>query len=457
MDRPSRESPPKRRPWRAGGKTLTTSLSHISGVAGAPVDFREGKPAIADRSTEWLCVSGPRGAGRDLRLDGRQPIEVDTRPVYREEGCYSMEVAMSRSVLLVCCGAWMLWGCGRQPTPPAVPDKPPANAASPAPQAPPMPAAIVEGPAASRSAISPGSGEAPSSVASPTRKGREPIYDEMADAKALIAAAVKRAAIERKHVLIEWGGNWCGWCYRLHDVFHQDKTVSPIVHEEYELVLIDSNSNDELMKSYGGKDRQYSYPHLTILDAAGEVLTNQETGSLEIGPKHDPEKVAAFLKTWIPARLNAEQELTKALERAKAEDKSVFVQVGDPYCGWCKRLSAFLSEHEKPLSQDYVHLKIDTVRMTHGDEVALRLAPGTDLGHPWMVILDAEGKRLASSVGPEGSNIGHPSQPAEIDHFLAMLKGTRKRLTDSDLDAFGAELNAAREKHERKLRERAAK
>lgn len=367
---------------------------------------------------------------------------------------------MSRSVLLVCCGAWILWGCGHQPSTPAVPAKPPANAASTASSAPqslPMPAAIVETPAAPLSAIGSGSGDTPPPAASPPRKPREPIYDETADAKTVIAAAVKRAAMERKHVLIEWGGNWCGWCYRLHDVFHQDKTVSPIVHEEYELVLIDSNSNDELMKSYGGKDRQYSYPHLTILNAAGKVLTNQETGSLEIGPRHDPEKVAAFLKTWIPARLDAEQELTKALERAKAEDKSVFVQVGDPYCGWCKRLSAFLSEHETPFGQDYVHLKIDTVRMTHGDEVALRLAPGTDLGHPWMVILDAEGKRLASSVGPAGSNIGYPSQPAEIDHFRTMLKGTRKRLTDSDLDTFGAALNAAREEHERKLRERAAK
>lgn len=138
--------------------------------------------------------------------------------------------------------------------------------------------------------------------ASSARAKREPIYVEQANGKALIAAALEKAKQDHKHVLIEWGGNWCGWCYKLHDVFHHDETVSPIVRKQFELVLIDEGQNRDLMLEYGGKDRQYSFPHLTILDEDGRVLVNQETGSLEEGPRHDPKLVSDFLTKWIPGQ-----------------------------------------------------------------------------------------------------------------------------------------------------------
>jgi hypothetical protein len=39
---------------------------------------------------------------------------------------------------------------------------------------------------------------------------RPPIYNEKADAKADIAAALKLANRENKRVLLKFGGNWCG-------------------------------------------------------------------------------------------------------------------------------------------------------------------------------------------------------------------------------------------------------
>jgi thioredoxin-related protein len=272
---------------------------------------------------------------------------------------------------------------------------------------------------------------------------REPIYVEEANGKELIAAAVERARLERKHVIIEWGGNWCGWCYKLHDVFHNDELVRPIMAEEFELVLVDSRSNYELMQSYGGKDTRYAYPHLTILDARGEVLTNQETSSLEVGPKHDPEVVAAFLKKWQPEPVSAEDALAAALRQATDEDKRVLVHVGNPYCGWCKVLTRFLDAHKGVLSRDFVDLKLDTLRMAHGEEVAARFEPDGSQGAPWMVIVDASGKVLSTSVGAEG-NIGYPVDPAEIEHFLSMLAGTKQRLGDAELQQIRADLDAYR-------------
>ena len=286
-------------------------------------------------------------------------------------------------------------------------------------------------------------------VTEPSKPKREPIYVEEANGKELIAAALKKAQRDHKHVLIEWGGNWCGWCYKLHDVFHNDADVRPIVHEEFELVLIDSGKNEDLMLEYGGKERQYSFPHLTVLDEQGAVLTNQETGSLEEGPKHDPKLVAQFLQSWIPEKIDAEQLLADSLMKAAAEDKHVLVRVGTPYCGWCNVLAQFVQDHESLFASDYVDIKIDTMRMTNGEQAAARLAPNESGGIPWMVILDASGKELASSHGPDG-NIGYPYQPNEIAHFMTMLRDTRKRLTDADLDAIAADLNEYRDKREAK-------
>ncbi|MEQ1830744.1 MAG: thioredoxin family protein, partial [Pirellula sp.] len=272
-----------------------------------------------------------------------------------------------------------------------------------------------------------------------------PIYMEEANGKELIAAALVRARREHKHVLIEWGGNWCGWCFKLHDVFHKDPQVRPIVYEEFELVLIDERPNRELMLEYGGQDRKYSFPHLTILDWEGKILTNQETGSLEEGPNHSSKLVADFLNQWTPAKLDAEVVMADALKQAKADNKRVMVRVGDPYCGWCKTLSTFVHENETLLGKDYVDLKIDTLRMTHGKALAEKYLPKGCQGVPWMVFLDSNGGELANSMGPQG-NIGCPSEPHEIEHFVKMLQGSKIRLTDQDIEALRSDLDLRREK-----------
>jgi thioredoxin-related protein len=284
----------------------------------------------------------------------------------------------------------------------------------------------------------------------PAKKSKPPIYVEQANGKDLIAAAITKAKLDHKNVLIEWGGNWCGWCYKLHDVFHKDPLVRPMVYEEFELVLVDERANRDLMMEYGGRDRKYSFPHLTVLDSDGIVLTNQETGSLEEGPNHDPKLVAQFLQKWTPVKQDADMIIKAALDRAKQDSKRVLVRVGDPYCGWCKVLATFVHEHADVLSKDYVDVKIDTLRMTQGKELSERLKPKGCDGVPWMVILDASGAELANSIGP-GGNIGCPSEPEEIEHFGKMLMGTRQNMTEEDIAALKNDLIDRREKRKAKL------
>lgn len=291
-------------------------------------------------------------------------------------------------------------------------------------------------------------GDAPAAVVT-AKEQRKPIYQPEANGATLIADALKLARRDHKNVLIEWGGNWCGWCYKLHDVFHHDTMVRPIVHEEFVLVLIDQGANHDLMLEYGGKDRQYSFPHLTMLDSAGGVLTNQETGSLEEGSKPDPRLVSEFLSKWVPAKIDAEAALSDAIQRAASEDKRVLMRVGTPYCGWCDVLSRFMQENSTVFAKDYIDIRIDTMRMTNGEAVAARYESAEAAGIPWMVILDETGKTMISSSGPDG-NIGYPYQPAEIAYFIKMLSETRKRLTDAELETIATDLNTYREKQESK-------
>lgn len=135
----------------------------------------------------------------------------------------------------------------------------------------------------------------------------EDIYDPTADANVLIADALKAAQAEPRHVLLMFGANWCVWCHRLHATFHSSPEVAAALARDYVVVMVDVNTrngvkrNAEVVECYGNPT-QHGLPVLVVLDAAGQPLVTQETGSLEEGAGHSPAKVAAFLARWAPAR-----------------------------------------------------------------------------------------------------------------------------------------------------------
>jgi hypothetical protein len=59
-----------------------------------------------------------------------------------------------------------------------------------------------------------------------------------------------------------------------------------------------------------------------------------------------------------------------------------------------------------------------------------------------------------SNGGKDGANIGHPYKPEEVDHFVAMVRSTKKRITDEQLSFVEKELRA-QEENDKKQREKA--
>lgn len=133
----------------------------------------------------------------------------------------------------------------------------------------------------------------------PAEEKRVAVYDENADARADIAAACKEARQSNRHVMVMYGGNWCGWCIRLTRLLETDPDLSKAMRDHYVLVHVDINSNKPLAAEYGVEEGK-GVPYLTILNPDNKVIRNQETGVLEQGSGYDLAKVMAVLNECRP-------------------------------------------------------------------------------------------------------------------------------------------------------------
>ena len=144
------------------------------------------------------------------------------------------------------------------------------------------------------------------------------VYDEQADPQQQIDTAVRTARHRNQRVLLSLGGNWCGWCIKLHKLFDENQEIAKLLDEEFVVGWIDSANLDKVA-AFGADARKeigkHGVPFLVVLDADGKVLALQDTGSLEEGPVHDPAKVKAFLKTWVAPLMDAETLLADAESR----------------------------------------------------------------------------------------------------------------------------------------------
>lgn len=308
--------------------------------------------------------------------------------------------------------------------------KEPAQAAQQvAPQAAPSSA-----PQVAQQVAEPSAQEAAPIAAKLPKKAAAPVYDEQADARADLHAALARAKKENRRVLIQWGANWCHWCVLLHGKMKQDA---------------------KLAKELGAKIE--GIPYLTVLDADGKPIAQNDTTAFETNENgkagHDAQKVLAFLTENQAPALEAAKVREAALARAKSENKLVFLHFGAPWCGWCHKLEGWMERKEVAplLAKAFVDLKIDTDRAVGGADMLRteRQAAGVteDGGIPWFVFLDGNGTQVANSQGPKG-NTGFPYQDDEIAHFVAMLEKARPKLSDADIQALRESLTSVRKEDE---------
>lgn len=123
-------------------------------------------------------------------------------------------------------------------------------------------------------------------------------FDPARDASKDIRVAVAEARRSGRRVLLDVGGDWCIWCRRLDTLFVTHREIEEYRNAHYVVVKVNwspENRNEAVLSRY---PRVTGYPHLFVLDGDGSLVRSQNTGELEKGAGHDPEKVMAFLRKW---------------------------------------------------------------------------------------------------------------------------------------------------------------
>jgi thioredoxin-related protein len=128
------------------------------------------------------------------------------------------------------------------------------------------------------------------------------IYNPDADAKAELAAAIKQAQTENKHVMMQIGGNWCPWCVKLHGLIAADSQIDSLLNADYVTVMVNvdrdkSKRNYDLLAEYGNPQR-FGFPVLVVLNQAGERIHTQDSWYLEQDKDYNRDKLIHFFKMW---------------------------------------------------------------------------------------------------------------------------------------------------------------
>jgi thiol:disulfide interchange protein len=124
------------------------------------------------------------------------------------------------------------------------------------------------------------------------------LYSETANPTADINAALIRARREHKHVLLDFGGNWCGDCQVL-DIYYHQSPNAEILAKNFIIVHVNighMDKNVDVAKRYKVPITK-GVPALAILDAHGKLLYSEREKEFEHAT---PEAITTFLNRWKP-------------------------------------------------------------------------------------------------------------------------------------------------------------
>ncbi|MFI5220260.1 MAG: thioredoxin family protein [Bacteroidia bacterium] len=133
------------------------------------------------------------------------------------------------------------------------------------------------------------------------------LYNPKADVVNEYAAALMKANMEGRQVLLHIGGNWCKWCLRFDKFCKSNKQVDSLLKADYVVLHINyskENKNLPFLETLNYPQR-FGFPVFVIVNANAERLHTQSSWFLEDGKEsYDAEKVIAFLKGWNLNALN---------------------------------------------------------------------------------------------------------------------------------------------------------
>lgn len=127
------------------------------------------------------------------------------------------------------------------------------------------------------------------------------IYPAPEQAATDLAAALKIAAAQHRHVIVDFGGNWCTDCHVLDNYMH-DAVNQPILDKSFVVVHVNVghvDQNRDIAERYGIPLKK-GVPAIAVLDSHGKLLYSQTGGEFEDMRHMDTSALTQFLLRWKP-------------------------------------------------------------------------------------------------------------------------------------------------------------
>jgi thiol:disulfide interchange protein len=128
------------------------------------------------------------------------------------------------------------------------------------------------------------------------------IYDPKRNPEDDLKMTVEKATAENKRILIQVGGDWCGWCKLMNKYFHENEKVAAALAKDYLIMKVNygrENMNQKFLSKY---PKSEGYPHIYVLDSDGKFLHSQGTAVLEQDKGYNEKAVLDFLARWAPKK-----------------------------------------------------------------------------------------------------------------------------------------------------------
>ena len=127
-------------------------------------------------------------------------------------------------------------------------------------------------------------------------------FDPSRDPTVDLSAAVELAAKTGKRIVLDVGGEWCGWCVYMDKFFYLNPEIAKIRDENFIWIKVNYSPENENPTFLGAYPVAAGYPHLYVLDETGKLLQSQDTSPLEAGKGYDIVKFTEFLRVWSPKK-----------------------------------------------------------------------------------------------------------------------------------------------------------